>query len=339
MKIAVCGLGFMGSTHLRALQKIPGAELVAVASDIPHRLTGDLSDVQGNIGGPGERLDFSRLRKYSDAYEALRDPETEAVDVCLPTNLHAPVAIAALEAGKHVLVEKPMALTGEDCDRMMAAARKAGRVLMVAQVLRFIPAYRVTAERVRAGLLGAIRAAIFRRRCAAPAWGAWLSDKAASGGGVFDLLIHDVDFMLQAFGAPEAVSAVGYEDMPRGIDWITATFYYFNSGPVVISGGWHHPKAFPFSMEFTVVGDEGTIEYSSENKPATLYRADGEAEVLDASAPEDWYRAEIEYFLSCAGENRRPEFCPPEESAMAVKLTNRMLEARTRNGERIACQI
>ncbi len=339
MKIAVCGLGFMGSTHLRAWQKIPGAELVAVASDIPHRLTGDLSDVVGNIGGPGERMDFSKLRKYSDAYEAVRDPEAEAVDLCLPTHLHAPVAIAALEAGKHVLVEKPMALTGEDCDRIIAAARSAGRVLMVAQVLRFIPAYRVTAERIRSGGLGPIRAAIFRRRCAAPAWSAWLSDKAASGGGVFDLLIHDVDFMLQAFGPPEAVSAVGYEDMPRGVDWITATFYYSDGAPVVISGGWHHPKAFPFSMEFTVVGDAGTIEYSSDHKPVTLYRADGEAEPLEAAGPEDWYEAELQYFLECARENRRPEFCPPEESALAVKLANRMLEARTRNGEKIPCKL
>jgi len=339
MKIAVYGLGFMGSTHLKAIQKIPQAKLVAVACDIPQRLTGDLSEVQGNIGGPGEHMDFSALRKYSDAYQALRDFETEAVDLCLPTNLHAPVAIAALEAGKHVLVEKPMALSGEECERMIAAARLAGRVLMVAQVLRFIPAYRVTAERVKSGSLGAIRSAIFRRRCAAPTWGGWLNNKAASGGGVFDLLIHDVDFMLQAFGPPGAVSAVGYEDLPRGIDWITATFHYGDRMSVVISGGWHHPKSFPFSMEFTVVGDEGTVEYNSEGRPLTLYRADGEAEPLDASGPEDWYQAEIEYFVDCASRNCWPDFCPPEESAAAVKLALRMLEARARNGERIPCNL
>ncbi len=339
MKIAVLGLGFMGSTHLNALRKIPEAELAAVASDIPQRLTGDLSDVQGNIGGPGGRLDFSRVRKYSDAYQALRDFETEAVDLCLPTHLHAPVAVAALQAGKHVLVEKPMALTAEDCERMIAAARQAGRILMVAQVLRFIPAYRTTAETIRSGRLGAVRAAIFRRRCAAPAWGGWLHDKAASGGGVFDLLIHDVDFMLQAFGRPEAVSAAGCEDLARGVDWITATFYYPGGPAVVISGGWHHPKAFPFSMEFTVVGEQGTIEYSSEGRPLTLYRADGEAEALEAGGEQDWYEAEIRYFLQCAARNQPPEFCPPEESAAAVKLALRMLEARSRNGEKIPCTL
>lgn len=339
MKIGVFGLGFMGSTHLKALKKISDAELVAVASDIPKRLTGDLSDIQGNIGGPGERMDFSAIRKYSDAYQALRDAEIEAVDLCLPTNLHAPVAIAALEAGKHVLVEKPMAVTGEEADRMVEAAKKANRVLMAAQVVRFIPSYRVTGEMVKSGKLGPIRSAIFRRRCAAPAWTGWLGKKDVSGGGVFDLLIHDVDFMMQAFGKPYAVSAVGYEDMPRGIDWITATFYYEGSGPVIVSGGWHHPKAFPFSMEFTVVGDCGAIEYNSDGKPATLYRADGEAEPLDASGPDDWYQAEIEYFIHCAANNRKPEFCPPEESAAAVKLANLMVEARSRNGEKLECRL
>ncbi len=329
----------MGSTHLKALKKIIHAELVAVASDIPERLTGDLSGIQGNIGGPGERLDFSAVRKYSDAYQAVRDHETEAVDLCLPTNLHAPVAIAALEAGKHVLVEKPMALTGEQCDRMIAAARRANKVLMAAQVVRFIPHYRRTAEMVKSGRLGPIRSAIFRRRCAAPAWTGWSANREISGGGVFDLVIHDVDFAVHAFGLPEAVSAVGYEDMPRGIDWITGTYYYANGLVVVISGGWHHPKAFPFSMEFSVIGDHGTVEYSSDGKPATLYRADGEAEPLDVSGPDDWYQAEIEYFLECAGRGRWPEFCPPEDSAAAVKLCNQMVQAREKNGEKIACKL
>ena len=339
MKIGVFGLGFMGSTHLKAYKSIPQAELAAVVCDIPKRLDGDLSDVQGNIGGPGERWDFSRLARYADPFEAVKDPNLEAVDLCLPTNLPAPVAIAALEAGKHVLVEKPMVLTGEDCDRMIRAAQKNRRVLMAAQVVRFIPSYRRTAEMVHSGQLGPVRAAIFRRRCAAPGWSVWLGDKDISGGGVFDLLIHDIDFCLQAFGKPQAVSAVGYEDMPRGIDWIAAELFYPNSGGVVVSGGWHHPKAFPFSMEFTVIGDCGTVEYSSAGVPATLYRADGEKELLPEGDGKDWYQAEIEYFLDCCRSGRHPEFCPPEESAAAIKLGRLLLEARTRKGERIECRL
>ena len=132
MRIAVLGLGFMGSTHLQALQNIPDAELVAVVSDDPVKLGGDLSAVQGNLDRPGQKIDFSRARKYSNIDDAIRDRDIEAVDLCLPTYLHAPAAIAALEAGKHVLVEKPMALDGQECDRMIYTAREAGKVLMVA---------------------------------------------------------------------------------------------------------------------------------------------------------------------------------------------------------------
>ncbi|MBM3748619.1 MAG: Gfo/Idh/MocA family oxidoreductase, partial [Acidobacteria bacterium] len=115
MRIAVLGLGFMGSTHLKALSSIPQAELAAVMDLNEARLSGDLSGIQGNIGGPGAQMDFSKVARYRSYEEAVRDPNVEAVDVCLPTNLHAPVSLAALRAGKHVLTEKPMALTGADC--------------------------------------------------------------------------------------------------------------------------------------------------------------------------------------------------------------------------------
>ncbi len=323
----------MGRTHLQALRNIPQAEVVVVASDDPVALSGDLTGAAGNLGTSGERFDFSGMRRYSDWAEAVRDPEIEAVDLCLPTHLHAPAALAALEAGKHVLVEKPMALDGGQADRMIEAARRAGRVLMTAHVLRFFPPYLPLADLARSGRLGALRMAVFRRRCAAPTWGAWLSDPAKSGGGVFDLLIHDVDFCLHLFGAPQAVSAAGYEDLGRGIDLIAAECHY-NDGTVVLTGGWHHPAAYPFSMEYTVSFDGGTVDYSSEGRPPKLYTASGEAQELPL-ATQDGYQAEIEYFLECAAQGRQPERCPPEESAAGVKLMRLLAEARKRPGERI----
>jgi predicted dehydrogenase len=338
MKIGVIGLGFMGSTHLKALKSIPGVEVAVVASDDERALSGDLSHIQGNIGGPGERIDFSGVRKYRDWQEAVADPGIEAVDICLPTKMHAPAAIAALNNGKHVLVEKPMALDGASAGAMMNAAQKAGRILMTAQVLRFVPEYRVMAEKVKSGSLGPVRSAIFRRRCSAPAWSIWMGNKEVSGGGVFDLLIHDVDFCQHLFGLPESLSATGHEDMPRGIDWITAQFHYPRIGAVVISGGWHHPKAFPFSMEYTVVADGGTVEFSSAGHPPALYRADGEKEPLEIPQ-KDGYHEEIVYFVGCVRDGRQPDFCPPEESANAVKLTRLMDEARSQKGEKIECKL
>lgn len=336
MRIAVIGLGFMGSTHLKAWKNIPEARLAAVVSRDEKKLAGDLSGIQGNIGGPGEKMDFSRLKKYHRPDEALNDPEIEAVDICLPTDQHAPVALAALRAGKHVLVEKPMALDGTTADEMLAEARQSGRVLMTGQVLRFIGAYRKTAERVKSGALGAVRAALFRRRCAAPAWSQWLGDPARSGGGVFDLLIHDVDYCVHLLGKPASVSATGYEKLERGIDVITAELQYSAIGTVVISGGWHHAKSYPFSMEFTIVCDEGTLDYSSEGRPLALYGADGEKHVVDAGEG-DLFAEELKYFADCVNHGKKPELCPPEESALAVKLTRLMVESRKNHGERMAC--
>jgi predicted dehydrogenase len=259
------------------------------------------------------------------------------MDICLPTHQHAEAALAALRAGKHVLVEKPMALDGASADEMIAEAHRSGRVLMGAQVVRFIPSYRAAAEMVRCGKLGQVRSAIFRRRCAAPAWSAWLSDPAASGGGVFDLLIHDIDFCVHLFGYPRAVTARGYEDMARGVDWILAELEYPGIGAVAISGGWHHPKAFPFSMEYTIVADGGTLEFDSAGVPLTMYAADGSSKNVDA--PEvDGYEEEIRYFVECAKAGVQPEYCPPEQSAAAIKLARLMLESRSRNGEKIACR-
>ena len=116
--------------------------------------------------------------------------------------MHASATIAALQAGKHVLVEKPMALDFASAESMRLAARQAGRTLMVAHVLRFIPAYRALAEWMKGRK---IESAIFRRQCGVPAWNGWFRDFARSGGPVLDLLIHDMDFCISLWGMPESV--------------------------------------------------------------------------------------------------------------------------------------
>jgi len=304
MRVGVLGRGFMGRTHLEALHDLPDVEVAA----------------------------------ESDIAKMIADPGVDAVDICLPTNLHAPVALEALQAGKHVLVEKPMALDVASARQMIAAARKLKRVLMVAQVLRFFPMYIALREILSSGRIGAPLSAMFRRRCGAPAWGAWLTDPKQSGGGVFDLLIHDMDLCLHLFGKPETISATGYEALADGVDVITAELLYGSGLTAVITGGWHHPKSYPFSMEYTVVAEKGTLEYSSMGRAPTLYRADGETEML-ALGEQDGYRSEIEYFLDCCRRGESPGLCPPEESADAVALALCILEARKQNGVKIRCEL
>ena len=337
MKTGLVGLGFMGSTHLQAMTRIPQAELVAVMDQDEVRLSGDLSSIQGNLGGPGLHMDFSAVRKYRSLDEILADRDVEAIDICLPTFLHKGVAIQALRAGKHVLCEKPMALDGSDADAMIAEADRAGRVLMVAQVLRFFPAYLALSRLVKSGELGQIRSALFRRRTAVPAWGPWEMDRKKSGGGIFDLLIHDVDQCLHLFGVPDAISATGHDDMAGGIDIISSEFHYPSVGQVTVTGGWFHRGEYPFSMEFTVMGDRGVVEYSSAGRPVTVYWADGRKEPLSPEE-KDGYQSEIEYFLDCCRRQGRPDQCPPEESSLAVKLTKLMVDAREKKGEKVRCR-
>jgi len=336
MKIGVIGLGFMGSTHIQAWRRIPQAELLAVLDRDETRLSGDLSSIQGNLGGPGMRMDFSAIRKYRSIEEIVDDPDIEAVDICLPTYLHAAIAMQALRAGKHVLCEKPMALDGRDADAMIAEADRAGRILMVAQVLRFFPAYCELSRLVKSGRLGQIRSAFFRRRTAMPTWGPWELDKEKSGGGIFDLLIHDVDQSQHLFGLPEAISSTGYEDMANGVDVINSEFHYPNIGHVTITGGWFHRGEYPFSMEFSVVGDLGVIEYSSAGRPPTVYWSDGRKEPLTPEE-KDGYQAELEYFLDCCSKRHPPKECLPVESSIAVKLTKTMVLAREQRGEKVKC--
>ncbi len=319
INLAIAGLGFMGVTHLKSILGSPYVRVAAIVSSDEAKLQGDFSHVGGNLDTTGGPLDLTGVRTYSRLEDALADRDIDAVDLCLPTHLHAPAAIAALRSGKHVLVEKPMALDEAECHQMIQMAQRAGRTLMCAQVLRFFPMYEVLQP-------GQLLSGRFRRRCAAPSWGEWLKDKSRSGGGVFDLLIHDVDLMLHLYGEPSHVSATGFEDLAEGIDLIEAEFAY-DGFSIGVSGGWH-PGAYPFSMEYTIVASNGTWEYRLGDGDPVYYGVGEEPLPLTSEPGIDGYRAQLEYFAQCAASGAVPERCRPEESARAVFWTRKMEEAR-----------
>lgn len=329
LNIAVVGLGFMGVTHLKGWRTVPGVRLHAVVDADERRLTGDLTSVGGNFANTGEKFDFSGVRGYKTLAEALGDPAIEVVDICLPTDQHVPAATAALRAGKHVLTEKPISIDVAGAEALIREAEQSNRILMAAHVLRFFPSYEKLAEQLAGA--GPVRSALFRRRCAAPAWSPWLTDPKRSGGGIMDLLIHDADFCISLWGMPEAVRARGHRDLPRGIDIIHADLIYPNLGPVVVTGGWHHPSAYPFSMEFTVTADAATFDWSSTTNEFRRCRENGEGDTLPLG-DRDAFASELEYFAGCVAKGVQPERCPPRQSAQAVALIDRMVESREKNG-------
>src|SRR2546421_1253376 len=110
IRIGIVGVGFMGMIHYLAAQKLRGAKVTAISSRDPKKLAGDWRGIRGNFGPPGEQMDLRKVLKYADLDSLLADPNIDLIDICNPTEQHAPTAIKALKAGKHVLVEKAIAL-------------------------------------------------------------------------------------------------------------------------------------------------------------------------------------------------------------------------------------
>src|SRR5436305_7724312 len=130
----VIGLGFFGEKHAEVVASLPQAELRAVCT----RREGRLQEVRRRLGVP---------RAYRDYHELLADPGVEAISVVTHVDDHVAPAVAALQAGKHVLLEKPMARTAAECDRIIRTAKKAGTILMVGHICRFNPRYAIARER------------------------------------------------------------------------------------------------------------------------------------------------------------------------------------------------
>ncbi len=157
IRVGIVGIGFMGWIHWLAYQRMGGARVTAISTRNPQRLAGDWRGIQGNFGPPGEQVDLQGVSAYAKLDDLLNDSQVDLVDITLPNSLHADVAVRALEAGKHVLCEKPMALTLADCERMVAAAKKAGRLLMIGHVLPFFPEYDWALGVIRGGDYGKVR--------------------------------------------------------------------------------------------------------------------------------------------------------------------------------------
>jgi predicted dehydrogenase len=300
--IGIAGIGFMGMIHFLAARRVGGAKVVALCSRDPKKLAGDWTGIHGNFGPKGTVMDLSGLAPYSDPAELFADPDVDLVDLCVPNDEHARLAIQALEAGKHVLVEKPIALKTSDADAMVAAAQSSGRLLMVAHVLPFFPEFAYAAEAVRSGRYGALRAAHLTRVIARPDWSAGISNTSRSGGPAIDLHIHDTHFLGLLCGVPRAVRSRGVTDGEAVVHLTTQ--YLFDQADLAVSAvsGALSQSGRPFTHGFELYLDRATLTYSSANiggqtelSPLSVILADGKVErpELGAGDPIDAFAAEL----------------------------------------------
>jgi predicted dehydrogenase len=188
------------------------------------------------------------------------------------------MAQAALRAGKHVLVEKAIALDPKDADAMLKAAGRAGKLLMVAHVLPFFPEFAFAADAVRRGTYGRLLGAHFKRVIARPDWSADIADASKTGGPAVDLHIHDTHFIGLVAGVPARVFASGLAAPDGSVQYLTTQYLYGEGGPAVsCSSGAVAMKGRPFVHGYEIYLEQATLVYESGATPLTVLTADGRA--------------------------------------------------------------
>jgi predicted dehydrogenase len=267
--IGIVGVGFMGMIHYLAAQRLGGGRVVALCSRDPKKLAGDWTGIRGNFGPPGAVMDLSGVAKYPEFDGILADPDVQLVDLCVPNDQHAELAIRALEAGKHVLVEKPIALKVEDADAMLDAARRSGRLLMVAHVLPFFPDFAFALEAIQSGRYGRLQAAHFTRVISRPDWSSGIAEVERSGGPAIDLHIHDTHFIGLACGVPTAVHASGVVE-GGAVVHLSTQYLYEGADPAVavsaVSGALCQDGR-PFAHGFEIYLERATLSLGIATMP------------------------------------------------------------------------
>lgn len=321
----------MGATHVAAYRAAHAAgfpnRLVAVCDPDPDRRSGRI-ERRGNIetqtaGAPDLLFNPDEVAMSEMPGPLLENPDVDLVSVCTYTDTHVDLALAALDAGKHVLVEKPIALRRFEAQRLLDAARAVPQQLcMPAMCIRFWPGWDWLARVLVEGRHGAVREARFRRAGPMPVWGRdFYADVSRSGGALFDLHVHDADFVRWCFGMPESVHC-------RGDRAQLSTSYDFGPGGprVIAEAAWHEDPDTAFEMSFELRFEEVAVRFVHGSPPVlTLLRDHVSTPVPLAEGT--GYDAEVRHLLAAiAAGDAGVTPAPPDMLADAVDVTA-MLEA------------
>jgi predicted dehydrogenase len=315
-RIAVLGAGFMGGTHARAYATLPDVEIAAIFAHSGNRA----EPLAAELGAAWT----------SDPDRILRDDSIQAVDICLPTPEHRPMLEAALEAGKHVLLEKPLALTEEDARALVSTVESSDRIVMIAHVLRFWPEYVELRRVIDSGELGRPRSGNTTRRQPFPAWSTLFKQADITGGAIFDMLIHDYDALNWVLGSPRAVTAHGLRN-PRsgGFDHAQVLVDYGDATGIA-DGGMMMPESFPFTSRIEILCERGAVEYHFQaggrsfevgepTNTLTIYRNDGDPDVVSV-AQSDPYTNEVAYFIDCVRSGAPAERATVHDAYAALRV-------------------
>ncbi len=309
----VIGLGWFGEIHADTLAQMPGIELAGLCTRRPERLQelGDQYDVTG---------------RYADYQELLADPSIDAVSITTHLHDHRDIAVAALRAGKHVFLEKPMAPTVEDCNQIIQAAQESDGLFMVGHIFRFDPRVALAKQSIDEGRLGLIISMHARRNLSKAVGEANLDKVSALMGDA----IHDADLMLWFTGAaPVSVYAQEVHPGTRKYPDAAWAMIRFDSGAVgVVESIWHLPVSTPYAIDarMEIIGTEGALYVNCGQAGLEIHAADG------LSFPDTMYwpsvfgerfgilRSELRYFTDCIVQGKSPDRITPDQSRDVVGL-------------------
>lgn len=314
VKVGLVGCGFMGRMHANVYSALDGAELVAACD-----------------------IDAERLDQYSaafgiahlPAFDEMLQSGVDAIDICLPTDLHSEYTVRALRAGKHVFCEKPMALTLEQADAMIAAQRETGKKLMIGHCIRFWPEYALLKQFVGDQRFGKLLSLNLTRYGEFPHWSAnnWLADESRAGGGVLDMHIHDTDYAHYLLGTPDEVVSYGTVDATGPCHAFTTM--RFGDTIVHSEGGWNLPHHTPFKMAFRAVFERGAA--IMDGGPLTVFEHGKDPEVPEFEkmaaagggniSDLGGYFHELKYFIDCLNNDRELETVTPQTSRQSLETT------------------
>lgn len=337
VRVGIAGIGFMGWIHYLSYQRTEGIELGAICTRDAAKLSGDWTTIKGNFGPPGEKVDVSQLNCYDNIDALLADDSIDVIDICLPPNLHAAVTCKAFAAGKHVFCEKPIALNQAECEEMMAAAKSAGKQLLIGHILPLLPEYAHALEVIRSGKYGKVIGGSFKRVISDPTWIDGFYDPAIVGGPLVDLHIHDAHFIRLLFGMPKAVTSQG---RLRGdvVEYCNTMFEFDDTSLAVgATCGVINQQGRPFTHGFEIHLERATLQYelavvgeAAETLiPLTIY--DDKGEVIRPDLGDgDMERAfdrEIAEVLSSVQSNQPSSVLAGELAADALRMCDAQTES------------
>lgn len=288
MKVGIVGAGGMGNVHARHYRTLGDIDLVVF--DTLEDRAKQFADVHSTV--------------LASSLEDLIS-QVDAVDLCVPTDYHREGSLKAIAAGRHVLVEKPLAGNLEDASAMTKAADDAGVLLMVGQVVRYFPEFKRGHDLVEAGEVGKPAAARMRRG-GGPPRAEWFLDHSRSGGVLVDLAVHDFDWLRWTLGEVSHLycRSVGVT-RGHGLDYALTTLT-FDSGAIAhVESTWMDPSGF--RVTFEVCGSRGMIEYDSRtSQPLRSHNAGGTRTEAPLAPGDDPYYLQLHDFVSaCRGQKTR----------------------------------